>query len=106
MQNLGQSGPTNCVFSPIACSKFEPKCIYQIAWFQFQKYKILQLLRGHIPPQTPPVRASGQLALMRHQIIPPNVEDGSMPLDIGAYIGKLFQQNQALLIIFNFHYSC
>ena len=33
----------------IACSKFAPKSIHQIARFQFQKYKISQLLRGHIP---------------------------------------------------------
>ena len=36
MQNLGQSDPLNC-FLLIACSKFVPKSIYQLAGFQFQK---------------------------------------------------------------------
>ena len=39
-----------CSFLLIACSKFTPKSIHQIAWFQLQKYRISQLLRGHIPP--------------------------------------------------------
>ena len=73
MQNLGQSGPKN-FFLRIACSKFVPKSIHQIARFHFQKYKIFQLLRG-----TPPVRACTQLALTGYQIAP-NVEDGSTPL--------------------------
>ena len=38
----------------ISCSKFARKNIHQIAQFQFQKYKIVQLLRGAHPPQTPP----------------------------------------------------
>ena len=54
MLNLGQSGPKNCDLLLSACSKFAPKSIHQIVQYQFQKYKIFQLLRGHIPPQTPP----------------------------------------------------
>ena len=53
MQNLGQSDPYN-FFLLVACSKFALKSIHQIARFQFQKYKIFQLLRGSLPPQTPP----------------------------------------------------
>ena len=34
--------------------KMLPKSIHQIAPFSFQNSKIFQLLRGHIPPQTPP----------------------------------------------------
>ena len=71
MPHFAQSGPKNFVFLRIACSKFAPKSIHQIAWFQFQKYKNFQLLRGYIPPQTPPMRTSVQLALTRHQIIHP-----------------------------------
>ena len=71
MQNFGLSGP-NCVFLPITYSKFAPKSIHQIARFQLQKCKIFQLLRA--------VRTSAQLVLSHHQIIPPNVEDGSTPL--------------------------
>ena len=41
----------NSKFFVIVCSKFVPKSIHQIARFQFQKYKIFQLLRGHIPPR-------------------------------------------------------
>ena len=41
MQNFGQSGPKNCVFLLIACSKFAPKSIHQITQFHLQKYKIL-----------------------------------------------------------------
>ena len=78
MQNLGQLGPENCrayvffawclfvcffpsfffpffsfflFFLLIAWSKFA--LIFHIARFQFQKYKIFQLLRGHIPSDTP-----------------------------------------------------
>ena len=53
-QNLGQSGP---YFLLIACSKFVLKSIHQIAWLQFQKYKIFQLLRGVHPPSDTPLCA-------------------------------------------------
>ena len=66
MQNFGQSGPKNHVFLPISCSKFAPKSIHQIAWFQLQKYKIFQLLREAHPPS-----GTSLCVLTRHQIIPP-----------------------------------
>ena len=53
MKNLGQSGPKDCVFLLIACSNsYSPN-----ARFQFQKYKIFQLLQT-----PPPVLASAQFA--------------------------------------------
>ena len=42
------------IFLHIACSKFALKSIHQIARFQFQKYKIFQLLRGAHPPSDTP----------------------------------------------------
>ena len=51
--NILVSQAQRTVFLLIACSKFAPKNIHQIAWFQVQKFKIFQLLRGYIPPQTP-----------------------------------------------------
>ena len=54
MQNLGQSGPS-VFFLLTACSKLVPKSIYQIARFQFQEYKIFQLLRGAHPPSDTPL---------------------------------------------------
>ena len=58
--------------------KMLPKSIHQIAPFSFQNSKIFQLLRGGAaseggtsPLRHPPVRASAQLALTRHPIIPP-----------------------------------
>ena len=46
--------PKELFFLLIACSEFAHKSIHQIAWFQLQKYKIFQLLRGAHPSQTPP----------------------------------------------------
>ena len=60
-------GPKNCVFLLIACSKFAPKSIHQIARFQLQKCKIFQLLRGHphahssVPPNHPPTMSKMNL---------------------------------------------
>ena len=48
-----QSGPKNCFFLLIACSKFAPKSIHQIAWFQFWKYKFFSLWGEHIPLRHP-----------------------------------------------------
>ena len=53
MQNFVQSGPKNLL---IACSKFAPKSIHQIAQFQLQKYKMFPFLRGQIPLRHPTVR--------------------------------------------------
>ena len=44
----------------IACYKFLPKSMQQIAWFQLQKFKIFQLLRGHIPLRHPPLYAQAR----------------------------------------------
>ena len=89
-KKLGQSGPKNCVFFFLlkVCSKFAPKSIHHIVWFQLQKFKTLQLLRGAHPPHTPPVRASAQGVYVRASAqlanapsnhIPSNVEDGFTP---------------------------
>ena len=61
------------VFFPIACSKFAPrlKVFTKLHDFSCRNTKFSSLWGGHIPPQTPPVRTSVQLALMRHQITPP-----------------------------------
>ena len=65
-------------FLLIAWSRFP--LIFHIARFQFQKYKIFSFWheRAH-PPQTPPVCASMQLALMPTKSSP-NVEDGCTAL--------------------------
>ena len=55
IQIFGQSGPKNCIFLFIVCSKFVPKSIHQIVRFQLQKYKIFQLLRGDVPPSDNPL---------------------------------------------------
>ena len=54
MQTLGQSGPKTKAFLPLIRSKFVPKSIHQIAQLHFQKYKILQLLRGECPSEIHP----------------------------------------------------
>ena len=61
MQNLGQSGLKNYVFLHIACSKFVPKSIHQIARLQFQNKKF-----SSFPTLHPPVHAGAQLVLTRH----------------------------------------
>ena len=47
--------PKELCFWPIACSNFAPKSIHQIAWFQLEKCKIFQLLRGAHPPSDTPL---------------------------------------------------
>ena len=54
--------------------KMLPKSIHQIVPSVFKIQKSSSFWGGHIPPQTPPVRASAQLALTRHTIIPPMFE--------------------------------
>ena len=66
-------------FLLIACSKFEPKSIHQIPRFQLQKYKILQLLRGHIPLRPPPCARKRAVLLMHYQIIPKMSKMGLHP---------------------------
>ena len=67
-------------FLLITSFKFAPKSIYQMARFQFQKYKIFQLLRGGgTSPQTPPVCWSEHLALW---CSPPPTK-----IDLGSWLG-------------------
>ena len=53
MHSFGQSGPKNYVFFlPIACSKFVPKSIHQIARFQLQNTKFSSFWEGMCPGET------------------------------------------------------
>ena len=71
MQNFGQSGPKNCVFLPIACSKFAPKYSPNCTISVCKNTKFPSFWGEHIPFRHPPVPASSQLAPAFHQIIPP-----------------------------------
>ena len=100
---------TELLFLLIACSKFEPKSIHQIAWFQFQKYKIFQLLRGHIPSQTLPPHTSKQAigSVTPHQIIKKkNVKDrsaypwlgGACNFEVGEEFGEGFGRLRRIVL--------
>ena len=52
---FGSVRPIKLFLLIITCSKFAPKSTHQIALFQFQKYKIFQLLRGAHPPSDTPL---------------------------------------------------
>ena len=69
MQNFGLPGPKNCVFTHRLLYKFAPKSIHQIARFQLQKYKIVQLLRWAYPPASDTSLCAQSVLTARHQII-------------------------------------
>ena len=75
----------------IPCCKFAPKSIHQIALFQFQKYKISKLLRGHIP-QTPLCTSKSFL----------NVKVTSIYLPVGLYAIGLSEQNGTKFITISY----
>ena len=80
MQNFGQSGPKNCVFYPSPALSLHLKVFTKLRHSVFKIQKSSSFWGGTSPLRHPPVRASAQLALTRHPIIPPNVQNGSMPL--------------------------
>ena len=43
------------------------RSVHQIIRIQYKTFKFFQLLRGHIPPQTPPVLASARYKLTHHR---------------------------------------
>ena len=67
---LVSQAPKNCVFYPSPALNLRLKVFTKLHDFSCKNTKFSSFSSGAHPPQTPPVRASEQLAITRHQIIP------------------------------------